>query len=285
MLEKKDFLFTTETTPDVSTDLSGSSKKIEALLGLADAVNVTDSTNCKTRLNSLLVASEIKKSGLDVILQLTGRDRNRVALESELLGALSVQIDKVLCLSGDQPDDGPMAVNELNSNDLIQLCKTISEGSLTDGTEIKNPLPLYSGAADDLYAQLSNQKAMKSLVGKMKQGASFIQTQYCFDFDVIKQYSEKLNDQGIFNDCKVFIGMGPLKSAKQADWMRKNLWGINISDEIIYQLECSNNPEETGEEICIDLIERIMSLPCIDGVHLMGPNCEKGSARVISNFK
>ena len=129
-VEKKDFLFT--------TDLSASSKKIDALLGLADAVNVTDSPNCKTRLNSLLVASEIKKSGLDVILQLTGRDRNRVALESELLGALSVQIDKVLCLSGDQPDDdGPMAVNELNSNDLIQLCKTISGGSLTDGTEIK----------------------------------------------------------------------------------------------------------------------------------------------------
>ena len=101
MLEKKDFLFTAETTPDVSTDLSGSSKKIKPLLGLADAVNVTDSPNCKTRLNSLLVASEIKKSGLDVILQLTGRDRNRVALESELLGALSVQIDKVLCLSGD----------------------------------------------------------------------------------------------------------------------------------------------------------------------------------------
>ena len=195
MLGKKDFLFTTETTPDVSTDLSGSTKKIEALLGLADAVNVTDSPNCKTRLNSLLVASEIKKSGLDVILQLTGRDRNRVALESELLGALSVQINKVLCLSGDQPDDdGPMAVNELNSNGLIKLCKTISEGSLTDGTEIKSPLPLYSGAADDLYVQLSNSEAMNSLAGKIKQGASFIQTQYCFDFDVIKQYSEKLND-------------------------------------------------------------------------------------------
>ena len=286
MLEKKDFLFTTETTPDVSTDLSGSSKKIDALLGLADAVNITDSPNCKARLNSLLVASEIKKSGLDVILQLTGRDRNRVALESELLGALSVQIDKVLCLRGDQPDDnGPMAVNELNSNGLIQLCKTISEGSLTDGTEIKSPSPLYSGAADDLYVQLSNPEAMNSLAGKMKQGASFIQTQYCFDFDVIKQYSEKLNDQGIFNDCKVLIGMGPLKSAKQADWMRENLWGVNISDEILNKLECSENPEETGEEICRDLIEKIMSLSCIDGVHLMGPNCEKGSAKVISNFK
>ena len=94
MLEKKDFLFTTATTPSISTDLSESSRKTEKLIGLADAVNVTDSPNCKSRLNSLMVASEIKKSGLDVILQLTGRDRNRVALESELIGALSVGINK-----------------------------------------------------------------------------------------------------------------------------------------------------------------------------------------------
>ena len=116
-------------------------------------------------------------------------------------------------------------------------------------------------------------------------GANFVQTQYCFDYDVIKQYSDKLNDQGSFNDCKVIIGMGPLKSAKQGDWMRKNLWGVNISDEILKRLDESNSPVETGEEICQELIEKIMDLPCIDGVHLMGPSCEKSSARIISHFK
>ena len=286
MLEKKDFLFTTETTPSISTDLSESSRKIENLIGLADAVNVTDSPNCKSRLNSLMVASEIKKSGLDLILQLTGRDRNRVALESVLLGALSVGINKVLCLSGDQPDEnGPVAVNELNSNGLIQLCKTMSGGFLTDGTEIKKPLPIYSGAADDLYQQLSNPEALDKLIIKIQQGANFIQTQYCFDLDIIKEYSDQLNEHEIFKDCKVLIGMGPLKSAKQADWMRKNLWGVNISDDILNRLESSVNPEKTGEEICISLIEKIMDMPCIDGVHLMGPNCEKGTARIIARFK
>ena len=185
----------------------------------------------------MLVASEIKKNGLDVILQLTGRDRNQIALESVLLGALSVNINKVLCLSGDQPDkDGPVAVNELNSNGLIHLCNTLSKGTLTDGTEIKNPLPIYSGAADDLYLQLSNPDALGNLIRKIDQGAQFVQTQYCFDFDIIKKYSDKLNENGSFNDCKVLIGMGPLKSAKQADWMRKNLWGVNISDEIIHRI-------------------------------------------------
>ena len=286
MFNTTDFIFTSETTPDVTTDLSGCADQVEKLIGLADAVNVTDSPNCKSRLNSLLVASEIKRKGLDVILQLTGRDRNKIALESVLLGALSVGINKVLCLSGDQPDEnGPAVVNEFNGNGLIELCEIISRGTLSDGTEIKKPLPLYSGAADDLYTQISKSDALEKLVAKVKQGASFVQTQYCFDYDVIKKYSDKLDEQGSFNDCKVIIGMGPLKSAKQGDWMRKNLWGVNISDEILLRLEESHSPVETGEKICQELIERIMDLPCIDGVHLMGPSCEKSSASIISHFK
>ena len=286
MVDTNSFIFTSETTPDVTTDLGECVSRVEDLIGLADAINVTDSPNCKSRLNSLLVAAEIKRSGLDVILQLTGRDRNQIALESVLLGALSVGINKVLCLSGDQPDEnGPAVVNEFNGNGLIELCKVISEGTLSDGTAIKKSLPIYSGAADDLYTQISKPDALSKLVTKIELGANFVQTQYCFDYDVIKQYSDKLNDQGSFNDCKVIIGMGPLKSAKQGDWMRKNLWGVNISDEILKRLDESNSPVETGEEICQELIEKIMDLPCIDGVHLMGPSCEKSSARIISHFK
>ena len=286
MINTSDFIFTSETTPQVTTDLAGCVDQVNELIGIADAVNVTDSPNCKSRLNSLLVASEIKRRGLDVILQLTGRDRNQIALESVLLGALSVGIDKVLCLSGDQPDEnGPAVVNEFNGNGLIELCKVLSGGTLSDGTSIKNPLPIFSGAADDLYTQISKPDALEKLVVKIEKGASFIQTQYCFDYDVIQQYSDKLQAQGSFESCKVIIGMGPLKSAKQGDWMRKNLWGVNISDEILHRLEVSESPVETGEQICQELIEKIMDLPCIDGVHLMGPSCEKSAARIISRFK
>ena len=286
MLNTNSFIFTSETTPDVTTDLGECVSHVEDLIGLADAINVTDSPNCKSRLNSLLVAAEIKRSGLDVILQLTGRDRNQIALESVLLGALSVGINKVLCLSGDQPDEnGPAVVNEFNGNGLIELCKVISEGTLSDGTAIKKSLPIYPGAADDLYTQISKPEALSKLVTKIELGANFVQTQYCFDYDVIQQYSDKLQAQGSFDSCKVIIGMGPLKSAKQGDWMRKNLWGINISDEILNRLEASASPAETGEQICQELIEKIMDLPCIDGVHLMGPSCEKSAARIISYFK
>jgi methylenetetrahydrofolate reductase (NADPH) len=286
MFNTNDFIFTSETTPQVTTDLTGCVKQVDELIGIADAVNVTDSPNCTSRLNSLLVASEIKRSGLDVILQLTGRDRNQIALESVLLGALSVGINKVLCLSGDQPgESGPAVVNEFNGDGLIELCMVIAGGTLSDGTKIKNPLPIYPGAADDLYNQILKPDALDKLVTKISKGACFVQTQYCFDYGVIKQYSDKLNEQGSFGDCKVIIGMGPLKSAKQGDWMRNNLWGVNISDQILKRLEDSLLPAETGEEICQELIEKIIDLPCIDGVHLMGPSCEKSAARIISRFK
>ena len=286
MFNTNDFIFTSETTPQVTTDLTGCVKQVDELIGIADAVNVTDSPNCTSRLNSLLVASEIKRSGLDVILQLTGRDRNQIALESVLLGALSVGINKVLCLSGDQPgESGPAVVNEFNGDGLIELCMVIAGGTLSDGTKIKNPLPIYPGAADDLYSQILKPDALDKLVTKISKGACFVQTQYCFDYEVIKQYSDKLNEQGSFGDCKVIIGMGPLKSAKQGDWMRNNLWGVNISDQILKRLEDSLLPAETGEEICQELIEKIIDLPCIDGVHLMGPSCENSAARIISSFK
>jgi len=168
---------------------------------------------------------------------------------------------------------------------LINLCKTMTNGSLSDGTQIKNHLPVYPGAADDIYTQLSSSETIQKLISKVDQGAKFIQTQYCFDLDVIERYAELISQHSKFDDCFVLIGMGPLKSAKQADWMRKNLWGVNISDDILYELENSNDPIQKGENICIELIEKIKDFPAINGVHLMGPNCEKGSARIISHFK
>ena len=282
MFNDEELIFTAETTPDLSMDLESSVNKIIPLVGLADAVNITDSPNCKTKLSSILVAAEIKKKGLDVILQLTGRDRNRIAIESEIIGAASIDINKVLCLTGDQPDeDGPKAVNEFNGASLIELINILNSGKITDGTEIASTKEIFPGAADDLYTHQSKPEAVDSLMSKINSGAKFVQTQYCFDIEVIKFYSDLLINNGKDDSWKVLVGMGPLKSAKQADWMRKNLWGINISDEIINRLDDSNDSISEGERICIELIDKIIDLPGIDGVHLMGPNCETQSANII----
>ena len=282
MFNDKELIFTAETTPDLSMDLESSVNKIIPLVGLADAVNITDSPNCKTKLSSILVAAEIKKKGLDVILQLTGRDRNRIAIESEIIGAASIDINKVLCLTGDQPDeDGPKAVNEFNGASLIELINILNSGKITDGTEIASTKEIFPGAADDLYTHQSKPEAVDSLISKINSGAKFVQTQYWFDIEVNKFYSDLLINNGKDDSWKVLVGMGPLKSAKQADWMRKNLWGINISDEIINRLDDSSDSISEGERICIELIDKIIDLPGIDGVHLMGPNCETQSANII----
>ena len=285
MFSDKELIFTAETTPDLSMDLESSVNKIIPLVGLADAVNITDSPNCKTKLSSILVAAEIKRKGLDVILQLTGRDRNRIAIESEIMGAASIDINKVLCLTGDQPsEDGPKAVNEFNGASLIELIGTLNSGKITDGTEIASPKEIYAGAADDLYTHQSKPEAIDSLMSKINSGAKFVQTQYCFDIDVIKFYSDLLMKNGKDNSWKVLVGMGPLKSSKQADWMRKNLWGINISDDIINRLDSASNSVDEGEKICIELIDQVRDFPGIDGVHLMGPNCESQSANIIKSL-
>ena len=285
MFSDKKLIFTAETTPDLSMDLESSVNKIIPLVGLADAVNITDSPNCKTKLSSILVAAEIKRKGLDVILQLTGRDRNRIAIESEIMGAASIDINKVLCLTGDQPSEGgPKAVNEFNGASLIELIGTLNSGKITDGTEIASPKEIYAGAADDLYTHQSKPEAIDSLMSKINSGAKFVQTQYCFDIDVIKFYSDLLLNSGKDDSWKVLVGMGPLKSAKQADWMRKNLWGINISDDIINRLDSAPNSIDEGEKICIELIDQVRDFQGIDGFHLMGPNCESQSANIIKSL-
>ena len=285
MFNDKELIFTAETTPDLSMDLESSVNKIIPLVGLADAVNITDSPNCKTKLSSILVAAEIKKKGLDVILQLTGRDRNRIAIESEIIGAASIDINKVLCLTGDQPDeDGPKAVNEFNGASLIELINILNSGKITDGTEIASTKEIFAGAADDLYTHQSKPEAVDSLMSKINSGAKFVQTQYCFDIEVIKFYSDLLVRNGKDDSWKVLIGMGPLKSAKQADWMRKNLWGIHISDEIVNRLDKSEDPIGEGEKICIEIIDQAKNFSGVDGIHLMGPNCEMQSANIIKSF-
>ena len=281
-----DFIFTSETTPAVSTNLKQSIDMVLPLVGVADAINVTDSPNSKTRLSSLLVAAGIKELGLDVILQLTGRDRNRIAIESEVLGALSLGINKVLCLTGDKPSEGgPQVVNELDSAGIMNLLNIMSDGKLSDGTDIKEPLPVFPGAADDLYFQKNNSEAIGFLKRKISNGAKFVQTQYCFDEEICKFYSDLLLANGKIDDLKVLVGMGPLKSAKQALWMRENLWGVNISDNIISRLDASKNAKKEGLMICHELISKLIDLPGIDGVHLMGPSCEHDSAEIIKLFR
>ena len=282
----KSFIFTAETTPSVSTNLKENIQKIESLIGVADAVNVTDAPNCKPKLSSLVVAGEIQKNGLDVILQITGRDRNSIALESEILGALSLGINKILCLSGDRPpEDGPKAVNEMNSANLINLLKTMSNGHLTDGVEIKEPIQLISGCADSIHDHFIRDQHSKFFVEKVNLGVNFVQTQYCYDLELCQKYSAFIMENTLNKNANFLIGLGPLKSAKQASWMRDNLYGVKIPNSIIERLDQASAPLQEGKKICEEIIEKLMDMPGINGVHLMGLNCENQCAELIKTFR
>ena len=279
------FIFTAETTPTVSTNLNENIQKVESLINVADAINITDAPNCQPKLSSLVVAGEIQKSGLEVILQITGRDRNSIALESEILGALSLGINKILCLSGDRPpENGPKAVNEMNSTNLINLLKKMSSGTLINGVEIKEPIQLISGCADSIHDHFVRDQHSKFFKEKINLGVNFVQTQYCYDLELCQQYSKFIMDNEL-SDTNFLIGLGPLKSAKQASWMRDNLYGVKIPDSIIERLDQASNPLTEGKRICEELIEKLMQMPGISGVHLMGPNCENQCAELIKTFR
>ena len=279
------FIFTAETTPAVSTNLKENILKVESLIGVADAINITDAPNCQPKLSRLVVAGEIQKSGLEVILQITGRDRNSIALESEILGALSLGINKILCLSGDKPpENGPKAVNEMNSTNLINLLKRMSNGTLINGAEIKEPMQLISGCADSIHDHFVRDQHSKFFKEKVNLGVNFVQTQYCYDLELCQKYSHFIMDNKL-SGTNFLIGLGPLKSAKQATWMRENLYGVKIPDSIIERLDQAANPLNEGKRICEELIEKLMQMPGISGVHLMGPNCENQCAELIKTFR
>ena len=198
---------------------------------------------------------------------------------------MSLGINKILCLSGDRPpENGPKAVNEMNSTNLINLLKKMSSGTLINGVEIKEPIQLISGCADSIHDHFVRDQHSKFFKEKVNLGVNFVQTQYCYDLELCQQYSKFIMDNEL-SDTNFLIGLGPLKSAKQASWMRDNLYGVKIPDSIIERLDQASNPLTEGKRICEELIEKLMQMPGISGVHLMGPNCENQCAELIKTFR
>ena len=189
-------------------------------------------------------------------------------------------------MSGDRPpEDGPMAVNEMNSSNLIELLNKMSAGNLLDGTEIKEHKKIYSGCADSIHDHYVRDTHSNFFVEKVRMGVGFVQTQYCYDLDLCKKYSEFIIENNLSDQAKFIVGLGPLKSAKQASWMRENLYGVKIPDSIILRLEEASSPLDEGKKICEEIIQELIDLKGISGVHLMGPNCEDQCAELIKYFR
>jgi methylenetetrahydrofolate reductase (NADPH) len=267
------FVVTAEITPPVSTDPAEFLRRALPLKGLATAVNVTDGAGAKVHLSSLAAAHFLVQSGIEPIFQMTCRDRNRLALQGDLLGAAALGIHNILALAGDDPKAGDQpdakAVYDLDSRGLISLAYDMRErGKLPSGTAIAGKLSFVIGAADVPVDPPADWNP-KGLFAKAEAGADFVQTQFCMDVGVVRRYAARLGDLGF--KLPILIGVAPIPSARSARWMRQKLFGTIIPEAIIERLEKAADPKAEGRRICVEVLRELAEIPGIAGAHVMAP--------------
>ena len=270
------FAITAEITPPLSADPNDLLSKASVLKGCVDAANVTDGASARAHMSSVVAASLLLQNGIEPVLQFTCRDRNRIALQSDLLGGAAMGVENLLILRGDDPSAGDQPdakpVFDYESRDLMECAARMrDQGDLPSGREIKTPPKLFIGGADTPMDPADERWKPDGLLAKIEAGAGFFQTQFCFDTDMVRKYAAGLVDHGIAEKAGVLIGIGPLASAKSARWMRENLWGTTIPDALIDRLDGAEDQKAEGTAICAELIASYSEIDGISGFHLMAP--------------
>jgi methylenetetrahydrofolate reductase (NADPH) len=274
-LQSGDFVVTTEVSPPVSADIAEFIAKALPLKGLATAVNVTDGAGAKTHLSTLVASHFLLQNGIEPILQMTCRDRNRLALQADLMGAMALGLRNVLILSGDNPKVGDQpdtkAVGDLDSKALLATAHRMrAEHKLPPGTEIKGNTALVLGAAD-MPIDPPPDWNPASLLGKLDAGADFAQTQFCMDMGIVRRYARRLLDLGIAQRLPILIGVCPIPSGKSARWMKEKLFGTIIPDAVVERLDAAADAREEGKKICVEILRELATIPGIAGAHIMAP--------------
>ena len=288
-LDEKKFVYTAETSPPDSGSKIDIINRVKCLKNLADAINVTDGAGANSHMSALATAAVIAENQIEPILQFTTRDRNRLAIQGDLLGGWALNIPNILCLYGDEVKGGDQPeAKEVRDLDTIGLLKTANDIKINktypSGRKIANAPDFFIGGADTPF-KIKDDFDGANLFKKIKVGVEFFQTQYAFDEVILERYMGKLNQLGITSKAYFIVGLGIIKSAKSARWMNDNLFGISIPANIINRIENSDNEKEEGTKICIELIEKYKSIEGVSGVHLMGYKQEEDIASVISHFK
>jgi len=283
------FVMTAEVAPPVSCDPQDLLRKATPLRGLADAVNVTDGAGARAHMSALAAANILLGAGIEPILQITCRDKNRIALQSELMGAAALGIRNILVLTGDDPKAGDQPdtkpVFDVDSKTLLETARRLrDEGKLPTGREVAGKAPFFLGGADMPIDPPADWQP-NSLRGKVGAGAQFVQTQFCMDTALIRRYVEVLAKAGLTQQLAILIGINPLRSAKSAQWMKTHLFGTIIPDALIARMEKAADPAREGIRICVDLIQELAGIPGVAGVHIMAPGNDAAIPEVIAEAR
>jgi methylenetetrahydrofolate reductase (NADPH) len=278
---------TSECGPPRGSDPETIKKKAEMIKNHVDAINITDNQTSVTRLCSLASCIHLKLMGLEPILQMVVRDRNRIALQSDILGAASFDINNMLCLSGDhqQFGDNPKGQNvfDIDSMQLLQTVRMMrDEGKFLGGEEIKRPPQMFVGAAANPFADPFEIRVPR-LAKKIKAGAEFIQTQCIYNLDKFETWLNEAKDRGLLEKVYILAGVTPLRSAGMAKYMKNRVPGMDVPDEVVKRM--SGVPKEKqadeGINICVESMQRLKELDGVKGFHVMAIEWEEKVPEIV----
>jgi methylenetetrahydrofolate reductase (NADPH) len=278
VLESGRFAVTAEAGPPKGTSAAVMQRKAEALRYCCDAANVTDNQTAIVRMSSLAGCVLMKQQGLDPVMQIVCRDRNRIAIQSDVLGAVALGIGNILCLSGDHQSFGnhPTAKNvfDIDSIQLIAALKAMrDEKKFLCGEDISGEVPIFIGAAANPYADPFEFRVAR-LAKKVKAGAEFIQTQAVYDIDKFAKWMKMVVDKGLDKQTHILAGVIPIKSAGMARYMRDYVSGVTVPDEVVSRMEQAQDAKVEGAKLAVEIIERVKEIPGIHGVHVMAVGWE-----------
>jgi len=285
ILEKGMFAVTGELGPPKGNDVSVIKRKSELLRGYVDAINVTDNQTAIVRMSSIATSSLLIQMGLEPVMQMVTRDRNRIAIQSDIFGATALGIKNMLCLTGDHHTFGNQGdsknVHDLDSIQLIDCVRTMrDQGTLLGGEEkIEGEIKLFIGAAENPFGDPFEFRAIR-LGKKATAGVNFIQTQCIYDMNRFKEWMKMVRDRGLHEKVHILAGVTPLKSGGMARYMAKNVSGIIIPDEVIDRVVKAKKPAEEGIKICVEQIQELREIEGVHGVHIMAIEWEQMTSKI-----
>jgi methylenetetrahydrofolate reductase (NADPH) len=285
------FAVTGECGPPRGADPEVIKKKGAFLKGYIDGVNVTDNQTSVVRMSSFSASLVLKEMGFDPIMQMVCRDRNRIAIQSDILGAAALGINNLLCLSGDHQSfgDHPAAKNvfDIDSIQLIQAVKTMrDEGKFISGEEVKGRPNIFIGCAENPFADPFEIRAMR-LAKKAAAGAQFVQTQCVFNVEKFEKWMEMVRDLGVHEKVYILAGITPYKSIGMARYMKTSVPGMDVPDEHIERLKSVPKEKiaEEGVKICLEIIERVKAIKGVAGIHIMAIEWEQIVSEIVTAAK
>lgn len=273
MLRTGHFVVTSELAPPDSADPSAVYERAAVFDGYVDAINATDGSGAHCHMGSLAVCALLTRLGYALIQQISCRDKNRIAIQGDILGGAAMGVCNMLCLSGDgvETGDHPEAkpVFDLDCMSLLEIARTMRDKStFQSGRTLSDPPHVFLGAAANPFVKPFDWRP-KRLAKKIAAGAQFVQTQYCFDLPRLHSYMNQVRDLGLSDKVFIIVGVGPLASARSAEWIRNNVPGVHIPDSVIDRLRGAQDQKAEGRSMCVEMIQAIREIEGVNGVHVM----------------